>query len=139
MVSKIFVDTNIFVATRDFNDSTHQKALKLTKYMEGKNCAWYTSSDVVGETLTVISQKLGKDIASDWHKDFLKSGIRVIFVDQLIHKKAKEFFLKTKQKNISFVDCSCVIAMKESNIDTIFSFDKDFKKMGMKLLGETKA
>lgn len=128
------MDTNVFVATRDFNDTTHKKALELTGFLAENKVAWYTSSEIVGETLTVLSQKLGKEIAIDWCKDFIKSGIKVLFIDEIIYKDSQNYFIKTKQKNISFIDCSCVVTMKKNKIDTIFSFDKDFKKMGVKLL-----
>jgi len=39
-------------------------------------------------------------------------------------------------KNISFIDCSSAVAMKRNKIKTIFSFDKDFKKLGVNLAAD---
>lgn len=128
--------TNVFVATRDFNDSTHKKAIELSNFLLNREADWLTSSEVIGETLTVMSQKLGKQVALDWYKDFEKGGIKEIFVDEILHKTARRFFKKIRSKNVSFVDCSSVIAMKRNKINIIFSFDKDFRKMGVGLLGD---
>ena len=133
MISKVFVDTNVFVTTRDFNDSTHQKAVDLSEYLLANEAAWYTSSDIIAESLTVLSQKLGKSVALDWYKDFKNGNIKEIFVDEILHREARSFFTKIKSKNVSFVDCSSAVAMKRNKIDVIFSFDEDFKGMGIKL------
>lgn len=135
-ISKVFVDTNVFVTIRDTTDSTHIKALELSEYLDKNQVEWYTSSDIIGETLTVLSKKISKKIAIDWYRDFLKSEIHEIFIDEKMHKLSRSYFLKVRSKNISFIDCSSVIAMKRNKIDVIFSFDEDFKSMGVKLLGD---
>ena len=136
IIFEVFVDTNVFVTIRDNTDSTHKKALKISEYLSKNKIRWATSSDVIGETLTVISKKLGKGIALDWYKDFKNSSIREIFIDDKIHNETRKFFAKVKSKNISFIDCSSVIAMKRNKIKYIFSFDQDFRSMGVKLLGD---
>ncbi len=134
MISKVFVDTNVFVAIRDTVDTTHKKAIKISEYLDKNKAKWYTSSDIVGETLTVLSKKLGKAICVDWYKDFKNSSIEEIFIDENLHKEARSAFKQVKSKNTSFIDCSSVVAMKRNNIKYIFSFDEDFRKMGMKLI-----
>lgn len=136
MISEVFVDTNVFVTIRDNTDSTHKKALKISEYLSKNKIRWATSSDVIGETLTVISKKLGKEIAMDWYKDFKNSSIREIFIDDKIHNETRKFFAKIKSKNISFIDCSSVVAMKRNKIKYIFSFDEDFRGLSVKLLGD---
>lgn len=132
--SKIFIDTNVFVSIRDENDSTHNKSLGLFTKLERNSSQLYTSSDVVGETLTVMSRKLGKTIAMDWYQDYKKSAVVEIFLDEEMHNEARKVFLQARLKNISFVDCSSIIAMKSSKITTAFTFDEHFKKLGVNLL-----
>lgn len=135
-ISKVFVDTNVFVTIRDTTDSTHGKALKLSEFLDKDKTKWYTSSDVVGETLTVLSKKLGKKIAQDWYKDYKDSNIKEIYIDGHLHVEARNYFFRVKSKNVSFVDCSSVVAMKNNKIQIAFSFDEDFRNMGVKLLGD---
>ena len=135
MISKVFVDTNVFLAIRNENDPTHKKAVELLKFIKDHKVKIYTSSDIIAESLTVISMKLGKKIALEF-LDEVGDNAKEIFVDESIHKQTRLYFKKVKSKNISFIDCSSVIVMKRNKIDVIFSFDEDFKKMGIKLLGD---
>jgi len=136
MISKVFVDTNVFVAIRDTTDTTHTRAIKISEYLHNHKVKWCTSSDVIGETLTVISKKLGKARCVDWYKDFRNSRIEEIFVNENLHKEARSAFKQVRSKNTSFIDCSSMVAMKRNKIKYIFSFDEDFKKLGIKLLEE---
>lgn len=135
-ISKLFVDTNVFVALNDNTDTTHIRALELKEKIRSITDKLYTSSDVIGETLTVLSKKLGKVKVNEFYNNFSRLGIKEIFIDESIHTETRKFFAKVKSKNISFVDCSSVIAMKRNKIKYIFSFDEDFKKMGVELLGD---
>lgn len=130
--SKVFIDTNIFVALRDKSDPTHQRAVKILTSFIDKDSHFYTSSDVIGETLTVLSRKLGKNQAKIFAKEIPDIAIE-IFIDDSLHKKARTLFSSIQSKNISFIDCSSVIAMKENNIPFAFTFDKHFKTLGVKL------
>ena len=135
MITKVFVDTNVFVALEDQNDSTHKKAVELSLLLnQNKKMKFYTSSEVIGETLTVISHKLGKEIARLFIKRYKNNKMIEIFFDENMYKDTKDLFLRNKSKNISFVDCSSVIAMRRAKINAIFSFDEDFRKLGIKLL-----
>lgn len=134
-ISKVFVDTNVFVALRDENDSTHKRAKRLLLKLNSEEATLFTSSDVIGETLTVLSKKLGKSHAVEFAR---KVGVMVeeIFITEVIHQKARELFLRAGSKNISFIDCSSVIAMKSAKIPVAFTFDQHFKTLGVKLLRE---
>lgn len=133
---KVFVDTSSFVALQDDRDSNHKKAVSLAKILHAQKAQLYTSSDVIGEALTVIARKLGKKAALVYYKNYIKSGVIEVFIDKYLHEETREFFLQLKQKNISFIDCSSVVAMKKEKINTIFTFDGDFKVLGVELFGE---
>lgn len=132
-IFKVFVDTNVFVAIRDTRDSTHNQAVRLATKLSELKVKLVTSSDILGETLTVLSKKLGKEVCRDWYKDFQQNGPSEIFIDQYLHKEARDLFKRVKSKNISFIDCSSAVAMRRNKIKAIFSFDKDFRKLGVKL------
>jgi len=129
-ISKIFIDTNVFVASRDLNDSTHLKAINLFNKLVQKKVRFYTSSDIIGESLTVISRKLGKNEAIHFLNEVNKIADE-IFIDEKIHGQARKLYKRIKAKNISFIDCSSVVAMKRNRIKIIFSFDEDFRNLGV--------
>lgn len=134
MPTKIFVDTSAFVSLHDGHDPNHKKALDLALRMDRENAELHTSSDVIGKTLTVISRKMGKIKAAEFFNNFKSSGVREIFIDEELHEQTRKFFMKVKSKNISFIDCSSVVAMKKRGLKTIFAFDQDFKKLGVSML-----
>lgn len=131
---KVFVDTNVFVALRDENDSTHKKAIKILDKLHREKALLYTSSDIIAESLTVLSRKLGGDHAAEFLREIKKGIPKEIFIDINLHSEARNLFTKVKPKNISFIDCSSVVAMKTNKIETIFTFDKHFKSLGVELL-----
>ncbi|MCG2692003.1 PIN domain-containing protein [Microgenomates group bacterium] len=131
-ISKVFIDTNVFVAIKDDKDSTHDRAIFLLKTLKSKKVRFFTSSDVIGESITVISKKLGKLAAVEF-LNHVSNYAQEIFIDKFLHKEAKDFIMRVKSKNISFIDCSSVVVIKRYKIKAIFSFDRDFKKMGVKL------
>ena len=133
---KVFIDTNIFVALANKNDSTHARALKLLDFLEENRAILFTSSDVIGETLTVMARKLGKKEAIDFLAGYKISGIKEIFIDEEIQEDAQKLFLRVRSKLVSFIDCSCAIAMQQNKIPYAFTFDKQFKGLGVKLLEE---
>ena len=153
MSDEFFVDTNIFVALANKNDSTHVRALKLLDFLEERRALLFTSSDVIGETLTVMARKLGKKDAINFLMDYKNSGIKEIFIDEKIHEDAQKLFLKERSKLVSFInkfesspeklcfqasliDCSSAVAIQQNKIPYAFTFDKQFKGLGIKLLEE---
>jgi len=132
---KVFIDTNVFVAIKDGQDSTHNEANSLLDKLNSKKAKFYTSSDIIGETLTVISKKLGKPAATDFLSE-IHTYAKEIFIDRYLHKESRDLFRRVKSKNISFIDCSSVVAMRRNKIKIIFSFDRDFKKLGVNLAAD---
>lgn len=136
-ITNVFIDTNVSVALEDENDSTHKRAIQLSEFLLNQhNVKFYTSSEVISETLTVISRKLGKEVAKKFVSKHKNSHMIDIFFDEFLYRKTLNSYLKLRQKSISFVDCSNVVIMKKYKIKYIFSFDEDFKKMGVELLGD---
>ena len=136
-ITKIFIDTNVFVALEDENDSTHKRAIQLSEFLlKQHSVKFYTSSEVISETLTVISRKLGKEVAKKFIKKHKNSYMIDIFFDENLYRKTLNAYLKLKHNSVSFVDCSNTVIMRKYNIKYIFSFDEDFKKMGVELLSD---
>lgn len=136
-ISSIFIDTNVFVALEDISDSTHDKAVAISEYLvKQSGIKYFTSSEVVAETFTVLSRKLGNEAVKLFLAKHQKSNIIDIFLDEQLYKETVKRFVEIKKAKVSFVDCSNVIIMKRNKIGIIFSFDEDFRKMGVGLLGD---
>lgn len=128
----LFVDSSAFVSLYDEKDSLNSRAWELLKKIPDE---WsiYTSSEVISETLTVISQKLGKHKCAYFYDQVLY-GIEMIMIDINIFNEAIDLFKKIKSKNVSFVDCTSFVICKQHKIKTVFTFDQHFKKQELNLL-----
>jgi predicted nucleic acid-binding protein len=128
---KIFIDTSAFYAMFDIDDALHEKSIKLLNKIPDTS-QLFTSSEVIGETLTLLSMRIGKSRAVEIFKDIL-TNVETIMIDIEVFNNSLERFVSIKSKNISFVDCTSFVICKKLKIDFIFGFDKDFRKEGFKL------
>ena len=132
--NNIFIDSDAVIALASVNDSNHSSALKLQKFIDKSKCNITTSDFVVGEIVTVLSQKFGVDFATKIGQQMMNGGISLICVSNNQMKLAMKKFSKQTSKNSRFTDMINMVLMDELKIDTIFSFDKHYPKNGYKLL-----
>ena len=128
---KVFVDSNYIIALFNPTDSNHKRAKVIAKKLEEQQTKLVLSNFIFLETVTVLSQRRGKEVASDVGA-LLKQDhtISIIMIDDLLNDAAWYIFQNVPYKNISFVDCSTIALMKTENLQRILTFDvTDFKKM----------
>ena len=58
-----------------------------------------------------------------------------IFVDAYDITSAEKILFSQKSKNLSFFDCVYASLVKTNNLDGIFTYDTDFNKLGVRVLG----
>lgn len=130
-MERIFVDSNYFIALYRISDSLHEHALRITHALEQKGMILVVSNLIFAETVTVLSQREGKELAWQAGEDLLKNEqVRHMHVDEALQRKSWEIFREVQEKNISFVDCSTVAVMQTEGISTLLTFDvRDFKSL----------
>lgn len=129
MENKVFIDSSIFVALLNKNDSLHKKAIEAIKNIKESGLEPITSNFVLNEVITVLSLRVSKKIAL-FFANFIylrDSILDVIKVDEKIENKAVDYLKNTKSKNISFCDCATLAILDLFQIKNIATFDKDFK------------
>lgn len=130
----IFVDTDGFVALALTQDSNHSRAIAISKGIKARNEHLVTSVFSYGETVTVISQKGGREKALQFIDMFLASGTVVVEADESLREDGILVYKNQTSKNVSFTDCANIVIMRREKIKEIFSFDKIYKKNGFSLL-----
>lgn len=135
-MAKFFIDTDVLLAISDRDDSLHQKAKKIWQRLSlvEEKYLPYTSTNVLLETLTIVSQLLGKKKAVQLLEELRSGAFIIIHPGQGTVLEAEKIFSQIKSKNISYADCLSFAIMREQKMKLVFSFDRDFKKMGFKLL-----
>ncbi|MBI4036458.1 PIN domain-containing protein [Candidatus Daviesbacteria bacterium] len=132
---KLLVDADAFVALVNSIDSNHQKAKLLRDQISDQEFSLMTSDPAFGEAITVISQDTGLESATLFAEETLVSQVEIIEVDASLRRKALDIFKKQTSKNSRFTDCINMAIMEEKKLNTIFSFDVQYKKNKFKRFG----
>lgn len=127
----VFIDSSALISLWDQDDSNHLAAIKKSRELQNIKASIFISNIIVGEVLKVLSIKLGIKITNQCGEILQK--LNIIFVDEKLHQKAWEGFQKRTSKNLSFFDFTSFVIIKEFNIDQVFSFDRDFKKLKLSI------
>ena len=132
----IFIDTGGFVATRNEDDENYDTAKKMMKsILLNDYGAIYTSDYVFDEAVTIAYIRTqDKKFPIDLGNYILKSKkIRFIFTTTEDFNAGWDFFLKYKDKKLSFTDCTILSIMNRLNIEYIFSYDSHFDGLKKRL------
>jgi predicted nucleic acid-binding protein len=126
-MNSLFVDTGAWYALVDNRDPAHDKA----KVCFSENRMPMTTTNFVfDETITLIRKKLGWQTASGFG-EMLRSSERLSIIPVIVEdeQKAWSIFLKYRDQDFSYTDCSSFAVMQRLNIGTVFSFDHHFSVM----------
>lgn len=123
----IFIDSSAYLSQLFPHDTNHQKAQRKFKSLKNENAV--TSLAVLGEVLTVGSQRFNRQITIEFVEAILSTKTTVIYESKEFSQATFELFKKIPNKNIGWVDCYSAVIMKKYQISEIFTFDSDFKKL----------
>lgn len=135
-LGEIFVDSDAFIALAKEDDSNHRKAQSILAQLVSKPIQFLTSNYVFAETITVISQRIGRQQALSFIQTMKSSNSSFSFrwINEDLEKLALDIFIKQNSKNVSFVDCTNMAIIHRDNIDTIFSFDAIYRKNNIRMV-----
>ena len=134
-MKKIFIDTSAWDAIEDSGDVNHEAAM-IFKDEIANRYELITSNYILDETYTLLLRNIGYARTVAFHRQLemlKKAGVlQVIQLSENIIENAWIIFEKYNQdKCWSFTDCASYAAMKELDIDEVFSFDRHFEQMGL--------
>jgi predicted nucleic acid-binding protein len=133
-MKKIFIDTSAWDAIEDSGDANHEAAMILKDDIANRY-ELITSNYILDETYTLLLINIGYERTVAFHRQLemlIKAGVlQAIQLSENIVEKAWNIFEKYNQdKCWYFTDCTSYAAMKELDIDEVFSFDRHFEQMG---------
>ncbi len=128
----IFADTGAWYALVDSSDKNHKKSVG---FINDLKHPLITSNFVVDETLTLVKNKLGYDVAKEiGEKLWSGKAAKIIRVSEEDETYAWALFLKYKDKDFSFTDCTSFAVMDRFSIKSAFTFDEHFRQYGKKVM-----
>ncbi|MEK6590521.1 MAG: PIN domain-containing protein [Nitrospinota bacterium] len=124
-MKRLFVDTGAWYAVVDKKDPDHNNA---EYFLKNNKIPLVTTNFIFDETVTLLMSRLGWSIAKDFGQRLKNSSfVSLIIVKDEDEEKAWEIFLKYKDNNFSYTDCTSFAVMERLRIETAFSFDSHFK------------
>ena len=126
--SKIFVDSNYFIALFNSQDSLCKQAEAMSQKLYTEDSSLVISNLIFLEVVTVLSQKRGRRAGIEAGIHFLTHPLlEFIHIDETLQEDTWRIFQQIKSKNMSFVDCSIIAVMNTEGIRELLTFDrKDF-------------
>lgn len=137
-MERIFVDTSGWVALFVQNDVNHKKAAAIFEKMKDSKAVIYTSDYVIDETITTILVRGShKQSVIAGNAFFASKLIKNVYVAPKYIESAWMLYQKYKDKEFSFTDVASFAIIEDLNIKKVFSFDSDFRQVGIDLVKES--
>ena|SRR5665213_162820 len=127
----VFVDTGGWMACADAADPTHVACCRARDAALDAGLALITTDFVVDETLTLIRFRIGLAAADAWWQQIDRSSrVRWERVDSDRFERARQLFVRFRDKDLSFTDCTSAAIMRELGLTDVITTDRHFRQMG---------
>ncbi len=131
-MKRLFVDTGAWYALVDKNDPDHKEAVS---FIKNNKIPLLTTNFVFDETITLLRSRMGWSVSKDFgHRLKDSSFVSIVAVRDEDEERAWEIFLKFKDKDFSYTDCTSFAVMERLKLDTAFSFDRHFQTMKFQVM-----
>ena len=133
----IIGDADAIVALFYKNDKLHQIAIKISNKLASTGVDIIIPHTALVEAMTVLQTKLSSpELADHLHKRTRQGVFIIEYIDEELDKVAGEYFNPLGPKHNTYFDSLVAATAKKLSVDTIFSFDKWYQKLGFKLASE---
>jgi len=127
--TQILVDSDAFVGLLLERDAHHERATRLFDEIASEGASIVTNSFVIAETATVLSHRVGQELARIFLNEVIEQGrFPTVFVTEALQQQAIEIFKMQESRGTSMTDCVNVAIVRQLQISKIFSFDMFYPK-----------
>ncbi|MEZ4621171.1 MAG: hypothetical protein R2867_37500 [Caldilineaceae bacterium] len=112
--TQVLVDSDAFVGLLLEKDAHHKRCTELFAEIASRQVPLVTTSSVVAETATVLSHRVGQELARVFLEDVIEQGkFPTVFVTGALHQQALEIFKMQEGRGTSMTDCVNVAIMRQ--------------------------
>lgn len=129
----VFVDTSALYAALDADDPNHPAAAsgwqRLLDALSTGTTSALTHSGVLTETATLVQRRLGMEALRALLDDIVPL-LDVVWVDERLYRAAAVAVTAAGQRQVSLVDWTSFLVMRDRAVSVAFAFDADFTAQG---------
>jgi uncharacterized protein len=119
-----FVDSSAIVALVDRNDRSHDAAVAAYRDLVQRDYRLFTTNFVLAETVSLLSEGPGPDIARQWLRD---QRLMVYHADEEDEQRARAHVIASRsQRGLSYTDAVSAVVMERLGIADFFAVDSNF-------------
>lgn len=138
-MNAVFVDTGGWMSCADRADPAHVACAAARDATLEAGRILITTDFVVDETLTLIRFRLGLAAANAWWQQIDGSArLRWERVENDRFERARNLFFQSRDKDLSFTDCTSIVVMRELKLTTVITTDRHFHQVGFDVLPATR-
>jgi predicted nucleic acid-binding protein len=130
---KVFVDTSALLNLVDIAAAEHSTAHQVLQRIRANGSRLYTTNYVVLEATALIQNRFGMTAIKELHGNLI-TLLRIVWVDEELHRAGIEALLAASRRQLSLVDCVSFAACRLLAVDRVFAFDRHFEQQGFRLL-----
>ncbi|MGD0697885.1 MAG: PIN domain-containing protein [Terriglobia bacterium] len=134
-MTPIFADTFYWIALVDFTDSSHQRALALTR--ERTDSPIVTTDEVLGEYLTFFAtapEQMRRKAVINAQRIMEDSDVRVVPQSRESFLSGMALYAERPDKGYSLVDCISMQTMRKERLTEVLTNDRHFEQEGFRAL-----
>jgi predicted nucleic acid-binding protein len=132
----VFVDTSAWYALADAGDAHHVRAARTIRNLLDQRRRLLTTNFVAGETYTLLRVRLGWRVAQDFLRRTRNSSLTErIPVQEPWEVAAEQLLSQYEDHDLSYVDATSFVAMRQLGLPAAFAFDHHFATLGFRLVG----
>ncbi len=121
----MFIDSVIWIAYKNKNDSWHEKAARLLPTILSTRERAYITDYIILETVNHLLRKTSFETAKETLEMFLRSPrITTLYNDENTFRQTQDLF--DRYSGLSITDANIVLHMLRLRESTLFSFDSGF-------------
>ena len=129
---KILVDTSAWLGGVIGGDQHAEGARAFFTQLRAKGVELHSTDYIFDEAVTRANRIGGHRAAVALGETILESVAgELIEVDRSLREEAWRLFRKFDDQQLSFTDCTSIAAMTRYHISDVFSFDDDFRRVGV--------
>jgi predicted nucleic acid-binding protein len=132
-VTPAFVDTSAIYALVVADDRAHAGAARAFESLRREEATLVSSSYVLVEIYALLGRRLGLDAVERVRSD-LAPLLDVCWVDRDVHERGLDLLLQQKRRQLSLVDATSFVIMRDRHIERAFAFDRHFAREGFALV-----